>query len=149
MINLSNEMNRLSNIDTGMTKTAFSTTKEGVGAVASGLSALGMTNDSSMKALMTINGGLQIMTGMAGMATVAKTMQEKKRTEAAVKSAALVSMHTALGPYGWAKIALAAGVMAATSITMYALVSQIRLGSFDLDTPSGRADAVNAVQGAV
>jgi len=149
MIDLSNEMTRLSNINAGMTKTAFSTTKEGVGAVTGGLRSLGMLDDSAMRAVSIINGGLQIFTGMAGLATVAKTLQERKNAEEGTICGALVAANAALGPYGWGRIAVATGVMAATSITMYALVNNIRLGSFDLDSPAGRVDAVNAVQGAV
>lgn len=110
---------------------------------------MGLMNDSSMRAVAVINGGLQIVTGMAGLATAAKVMQERRNTETEARSAALVAVNTALGPYGWAKIALAAGAMVATSAIMYATVNQIRLGSFDLETPSGRADATNAVMEAM
>lgn len=135
------ELARLSALDMSKTAETFSATKESLGSISGGLSSILGTDDRIAGAVNTACGALQIMTGLATVGKLAKAVTETRTAVKTAEAGALTALNST-NPIGWSKIVLASATAASVSAVMYATVSTVRLGKFDLSTSSGQTAAV-------
>lgn len=116
-----------------------------VSAVTGALQTLGVINDDTAQALTMASGGLQIVTGMLGIANVLKARVTAKTAQETAVAGALVAANS-WNPIGWTKIAIAVAAAGVASVGVNAIVKSVRA---DLSTPTGRAQAIDQTLGAL
>jgi hypothetical protein len=118
----------------------------GLNSMSKALSAMGLSNSKSMQALQMSIAAMQVMNGavkvigMVHARTVAMTKAD------GAKAAALTAANMAMGPPGWAKIAIATASMAIAGAGIGYALSRINAGRYDLSNPLERQEAVQSVK---
>ncbi len=124
--------------DMSSLKGGFDGIQSSVSQVTNSLQSLGIINADAAKYLQLGASGLQIATGMLGIAQVLSARVTAKTAQETARSAALVAANS-WNPVGWSKIAIATATTAVASVGMYALIREIKA---DLSTPTGRQQAI-------
>jgi len=144
-MNLGHEMARFSAMQIKEAKGLNSNITQGVNGVNKAMTAMGANDDALAMALSISGSALQVVGGTLGMLQGLKALYAAYTAREAGEAAALTAAKLALGPWGWAQIALATAAAGAAAATMYGIVNVIEVGDFDLSTPAG----VNGMLGAL
>jgi len=144
-MNVQTEMQRFAAMDFKKAKGLNTGITQGVNGVNKVLKNLGVENDELYTVISLSGSALQVVGGTLGMLQGIKALYGARNAKEEAEAGILTSIKMALGPVGWAEIAIAAGAMAAAGVGMYALVNNIEVGDFDLSTAAGINNAVNAV----
>jgi len=144
-MNLGREMARFSAMQIGEAKGLNSNITQGVNGVSKAMSAMGAENDALNTALSISGSALQVVGGTLGMLQGLKALYAARTAKESGEAAALTAARLAMGPWGWAQIAIATAAAGAAAAAMYGIVNVIEVGDFDLSTPAG----VNGMLGAL
>jgi hypothetical protein len=144
-MNLGHEMARFSAMQIKEAKGLNSNITQGVNGVNKAMTAMGADNDALAMALSISGSALQVVGGTLGMLQGLKALYAAYTAREAGEAAALTAAKLALGPWGWAQIAIAGAASATAAAVMYGIVNVIEVGDFDLSTPAG----VNGMLGAL
>ena len=144
-MNVQTEMQRFASMDVNKAKGLNTGITQGLNGVNKVLTNLGVENDELYKAISVSGSALQVVGGTLGMLQRLKALSGARNAKEDAEAGILTAIKMALGPVGWAEIALAAGAMATAGVVMYELVNNYEVGDFDLSTAAGINNAVNAV----
>lgn len=139
----------LQNTDLGNLKGFSDGMKAGVDGINKALKGMGSDNQELYTAISLSSSALQVVGGTLGMLRGMKALYEARNAQETAEAAMLTSAKVAMGPPGWAQIAIAGTAMAVASVAMYAIVNTVQVGEFDLSTSAGLNGMVESVTGAM
>ena len=145
----SHEMNMLAGLDARDLRMGSKMTGKSVNNINMMLKQLGIQNDKVNIALTSFSAALKITTGVMGLITLAHAKTIAKTVTDRMRLAAEISINSAMGPPGWAKIAIGAVAALTISLGLAYIVKKVMVGRYDLSSPIERNKAVIATQGAI
>lgn len=146
-MNLETEMARFNSVDLQGMKGLTDAGKGAVGGTNRILAAMGATDEDTLRYLRIGTSALQAISGSLGVMRGLQALYNAKIDAEAAEGAALTAIKAALGPWGWAQIAIAAGASVGASAFMYAMVNTIEVGDFDLSTTAGINSMLGSLEG--
>ena len=123
--------------------------KNGVGGITKAMRGMGADDEELQRILAIASSALQAVSGSMGAMRGLHALMEMRDTVREAEGGALTAIKAAMGPVGWAQIALATTAAAGASVAMYALVNNIEVGEFDLGTSAGMSGMLGALEGMI